>query len=461
MSDKLRIKIHDYDNTAILRELIDEFLSPEDYVLLPDDGFVKDRALHINLQGSQDKDEIKREIFDRLGEITGRYPDWGILTGVRPVKLAGERMEQGYSQQQVIDEMTGSYRLTEGKARLITDTYIRQRRVFGRAPANSAGIYIGIPFCPTRCVSCSFASIQVPEEEIGRYLPALYREIEYTGQRMKQYGLAAESLYFGGGTPTTLNAEQLRELLQRAWDAFGGTSLKEFTVEAGRPDTIDGEKLDVLKDAGVTRISINPQSMHQKTLDAIGRNHTPDDIRRAFREASERKFKVINADLIAGLPGETPEEFRQSLQSVLDMGANNVTVHTLAVKRASRLRDIDRDYHYKAADRVAAMLQSSRTILGSAGFVPYYLYRQKHMAGYFENTGWCRDNEDGTVTDGLYNVRIMDEHQTIIALGAGGISKRYYPENNLLIRCPNVTNYQEYIRRIDEMLERKENKLWR
>ena len=204
------------------------------------------------------------------------------------------------------------------------------------------------------------------------------------------------------------------------------------------------------------RISINPQSMRQETLDAIGRSHTPEDIRRAFALAARTGFRVINADLIAGLPGEAEEDFRDSLRQVLELGANNVTVHTLAVKRASRLKDIDSDYHYRDADTVAAMLEDSREILGEHGFVPYYLYRQKHMAGFFENTGYCLGE-----TDGLYNIRIMDEHQTIAALGAGGISKRYYPEINRLERVPNVTNYLEYIRRIDEMCARKENKLWR
>ena len=456
MSDKYRIKIHGWEKPAIMRELIDEFLQPEEYDLLPDDGFFYDRAIHINTDGSTDRDTIKAELFDRLKEITGRCPDWRILTGVRPVKLAGEMLESTGSREQVLKTLTGPYRLTDEKSNLIVDTYELQDKVFGKPHPDSVGIYIGIPFCPTRCVYCSFASNQVPDSEIERYMPALLHEVEVSGSRMRESGIFAESIYIGGGTPTTLSEKQLEALLLKTRECLDAAHAAEFTVEAGRPDTITPGKLSLLKQMGVSRISINPQSMQQKTLDAIGRFHTPEDIEKAFREAERVGFPVINADLIAGLPGETEEDFRDTLTKVLALGANNITVHTLAVKRASRLKDIDESYHYKAADIVAKMLSYSREILSDRGFSPYYLYRQKHMAGYFENTGWALPG-----TENLYNVRIMDEHQTIVALGAGGISKRYYPETNRLERVPNVTNYREYIDRIEEMLIRKENKLWR
>ena len=455
-TERIRIKIHGWEKPAVMRELIDEFVRPEEYELLPDDGFRCDQCIHINLAGSTDRDEIKAELFDRLYELTGRRPDWGILTGVRPVKLAGEMLEKVQNPDAVLHTLTGPYRLSEEKANLIVDTYNRQNSIFGKPKPNAVGIYIGIPFCPTRCVYCSFASNQVPDSEIERYMPVLLKEIAYTGKRMKEYGLEAESIYIGGGTPTTLSEGQLKTLLTEVKNSLHSPETREFTVEAGRPDTITPEKLAVLEILGVDRISINPQSMQQKTLDRIGRFHTPQDIERAFREARQFGFSVINADLIAGLPGETADDFRDTLQRILSMGANNITVHTLAVKRASRLKDIDGNYHYKAADTVAEMLRYSKETLTENGFHPYYLYRQKHMAGYFENTGWSLPGAEN-----LYNVRIMDEHQTIIALGAGGISKRYYPETNRLERVPNVTNYREYIDRIDEMLIRKENKLWR
>ena len=226
-------------------------------------------------------------------------------------------------------------------------------------------------------------------------------------------------------------------------------------MEAGRPDTITAEKLAALREAGVERISINPQSMHEKTLERIGRNHKPQDIIGAFEMAEKYEFSSINADLIAGLPGESTEDFVKSLKEIIALAPENITVHCLAVKRASRLVDIDKDFHYKQAERVAEQLNASREMLKEAGYIPYYLYRQKHMAGAFENTGYCKKDKDC-----IYNVRIMDEHQTIIALGAGGITKVYYPEENRLERVPNVTNYQEYIARIDEMLDRKEKNLF-
>lgn len=456
MKNTIKIKIHNVKNTQILRELIDEFLPPENYELMSDDGFIKDGCLHINLKRSQDKDDIRREIFNSLKAITGYTPPWGILTGVRPVKLAGELLEELGNKEKVYKTLTEKFYISHEKAVLILNTYDRQISKCGKAPYNSVSLYIGIPFCPTRCVYCSFTSNQVGNEEIEKYLVALYKEIKYVGKKLIQYGINLESLYIGGGTPTTLNHTQLKSLLEVICSSFDMSKLKEFTVEAGRPDTIDSLKLDILKEFNVDRISINPQSMKQETLDIIGRNHSPDDIRTAFKIAKAKKFPIINADLIAGLPGENNEDFINTLKEILKLGANNITIHTLAVKRASRLKDIDNNYHYKVANEVERMINSANQILLKNKFHPYYLYRQKHMAGGLENTGYELND-----TDSIYNVRIMDEHQTIIALGAGGITKRYYKENNKLERIPNVSNYQEYIRRIDEMIQRKEDKLWR
>ncbi|WP_303857447.1 coproporphyrinogen dehydrogenase HemZ [Aminicella lysinilytica] len=455
MSDKgfkIRIKIHGFTNLSIMRELIDEFLPPDNYELLEDDGFRTDSALHINLEGSCDKDEIKRELFSKLSAITGKRPDWGILTGVRPVKLAGEIMS-GSSRDKALEILTKDYFLTENKAELIVDTYSHQYNNYGNPKPDTVGVYIGIPFCPTRCLYCSFASNQVPESEIERYMPALLHEIEYTGNAMKHKDVRPETIYIGGGTPTTLTAEQLDRMLTAVETTMDLSELKEFTIEAGRPDTITEDKLMVMKNHGVGRISINPQSMKARTLELIGRSHSPEDIVKAFDLAKSVGFDSINADLIAGLPEENSDDFRNTLDKVIEMGADNITIHTLAVKRASRLKDIDEDYHYKVAETVGKMLAEARQTLAAEGLSPYYLYRQKHMAGFFENTGYCREG-----IDCLYNIRIMDEHQTILALGAGGISKIYYPSTDKLERIPNVTNYEQYIDRIDEMCERKENK---
>ena len=345
--------------------------------------------------------------------------------------------------------------LSREKADLLIDTYRYQQEVCGKPPHNSIGLYIGIPFCPTRCLYCSFTSNQVPESEILRYLEALKKEIEYVGKRMKETGLWSESIYIGGGTPTTLTAEQLDDLLTTVEDNIDLSNTVEFTVEAGRPDTITFEKLQSIKRHGVQRISINPQSMKERTLELIGRSHQPADIIKAFEKSNRVGIPMVNADIIAGLPEEEPEDFADTLKKILELAPENITVHTLAVKRASRLVEVDKDYHYKQGERVKEMLDISREMLSKAGYRPYYLYRQKHMAGSFENVGYCKEE-----TPCIYNIRIMEEHQTILALGAGGISKMYYPEENRLERVPNVSNYEIYISRLDEMLERKEKNIF-
>lgn len=447
-----KIKIRNFEKKYLLDELIKIFLRPDQYVLIEDD---EDVDLVFNEENFPEKYSIYRQIYDKLSALTGKKPEWGILTGIRPVKLCGELYEKNQDMGKTLQILTEEYYISQEKAQLLMDTYLHQVDFCGRAPEKSAGIYIGIPFCPTRCVYCSFASNQVPDSEIAKYLTALHKEIAYTGRRMQECGIVPETIYIGGGTPTTLTADQLESLIEKIKASFDLSQLREFTIEAGRPDTITEEKLAVIKRAGIERISINPQSMKQHTLDLIGRSHKPEDITDAFALAKKHHFQSINADLIAGLPEENTEDFVNTLQELIALSPENITVHCLAVKRASRLVDIDKDFHYKQAEIVAEMLAESRRILGDAGYIPYYMYRQKHMAGAFENTGYCKKDKDC-----IYNIRIMDEHQTIIALGAGGITKVYYPAENRLERVANVTNYQEYINRIDEMLDRKEKNLF-
>ena len=296
----------------------------------------------------------------------------------------------------------------------------------------------------------------MPDAEIARYLEALKQEIAYVGRRMQETGLWAESIYIGGGTPTTLTAEQLDALLGTVEAAIDLSKLKEFTVEAGRPETITYEKLEVLQQHHIARISINPQSMHAKTLELIGREHRPDDIVKAFQRADWVGIPIVNADVITGLPEESPADFAETMEALLALDPENITVHTLAVKRASRLVEVDKDFHYKQGETVKEMLAVAQQKLKAAGFRPYYLYRQKHMAGAFENTGYCKGD-----TPCIYNIRIMEEKQTILALGAGGISKVYYPDENRLERVPNVSNYEIYISRLEEMLDRKEQNIFK
>ena len=433
-----KIRIRNFEKKNLIDELIQVFLRPSEYEITDgaDDAASGDEILTFNGDGNLDRDGIKREVYGKLSRITGLKPEWGILTGIRPVKLCSELFDR-----------TGKEDVTK--------MYLYQQEFAGKAPDKSACVYIGIPFCPTRCLYCSFASNQVADSEIARYLTALLEEVRFVGRRMKETGMYAESLYIGGGTPTTLSAEQLKILMDEVRNSFDLSGLREYTVEAGRPDTITDEKLQAIRSGGADRISINPQSMKKRTLELIGRSHSPEDIVKAFETAKGFGFKSINADVIAGLPKEDVTDFTDTLTRVMNLGADNITVHCLAVKRASRLIEEDPDFHYRQGETVGRMLAESRRILTDAGFRPYYLYRQKHMAGAGENTGWCRPG-----TEGIYNMRIMDEHQSNIALGAGGISKIYYPAENRLERVANVTNYEQYIDRIDEMIKRKEDNIF-
>lgn len=455
--------IENVSNKYEYAELIKIFLSPDDFAMYTEAEFAelseKDRnsieAIHFNSHHFDDKNEIKRELYKFLSKETGYTAPWGILTGVRPVKLTGEIFDCLGNEQAVRDELKNTYLLSEEKINLLIETYNYQQKVCGKASHNSVGIYIGIPFCPTRCLYCSFTSNQVSDDEIARYIEALEKEIRYVGRRMKETGLYAETIYIGGGTPTTLTSKQLDNLLDVVEESFDMTDLREFTVEAGRPDTITTEKLNTIKKHNIERISINPQSMKPETLKLIGRSHSADDILSAFAAADNSNISIINTDLITGLPEELPSDFKNTLDTVISLKPKNITVHTLAVKRASRLIEQDKDYHYRQGEIVGQMLEISRDTLRENGYVPYYLYRQKHMAGSFENVGYCKND-----TPCIYNIRIMEEKQTIIALGAGGISKMYYPEENRLERVPNVSNYEIYISRLEEMLNRKEEKIF-
>ena len=388
---------------------------------------------------------------------------WGELTGVKPVKLTRELFKgnpyngrQPHEKDEVFRILTEERGLSREKADLIIEIYEYQQQVLKGENYTSCGLYIGIPFCPTRCLYCSFTSNQKPYEEIERYLEALIKEIGYVGKRLKETGMGIETIYIGGGTPTTLDDGQLERLLDAVLHNFDLCKLREFTLEAGRPDTITKEKLSIARTHGVDRISINPQSMKKRTLELIGRSHSPEDILRAFEIADASGIPVVNCDLIAGLPEEDVGDFEKTLETVLGLGPLNITVHTLALKRASRLIEQDTTYHETHSDVVSDMIELSHEMLRGAAYRPYYLYRLKRMAGALENTGWCKDD-----TAGIYNIRIMDEQQSILALGAGGMSKVFFPEENRLERVPNVSNYEVYIERLQEMLERKEQGIFK
>ncbi|MBO5994111.1 MAG: coproporphyrinogen dehydrogenase HemZ, partial [Firmicutes bacterium] len=355
---------------------------------------------------------------------------WGDLTGVKPVKLTRELFKgnpyngrQPHEREEVYRILTEDRGLSREKAELLIEIYEYQQRVLKGENYLSCGLYIGIPFCPTRCLYCSFTSNQKPYEEVERYLQALLKEIEYVGRRCRETGMGIETIYIGGGTPTTLDEGQLERLLDSVLHNFDLCKLREFTLEAGRPDTISSGKLRIARDHGVDRISINPQSMKERTLELIGRSHSPKDILRAFEIADNSGIPVVNCDLIAGLPEESVGDFQQTLETIIGLKPMNITIHTLALKRASRLIEQDSTYHETHSDVVSDMIELSHRMLRGQAYRPYYLYRLKRMAGALENTGWCKHD-----TAGIYNIRIMDEQQSIIALGAGGMTKVFFPE---------------------------------
>ena len=431
---------------------------------LPDDGFEtipyngspirylpSGNSYLVNEKGSDDREEIKREFYGLLSELTGTRPPWGTLTGVRPLKPALAICSQS-SVEEMEKVMKERYLMTDAKASLIADIAEYQLKHVSGVPWEKASLYAGIPFCPTRCAYCSFASNVAPAEDHAAYLENLLKETAYMGRLASEHGTGLESVYIGGGTPTTLTAVQLERLIKGISEAFDiDPAGLEFTVEAGRPDTITKEKLDTLRRLGVSRISINPQSMKDRTLRLIGRDHTADDIREGYRLAGETGFDAINADIIAGLPEEDEKDFTDTLAEIIDLGADNITIHTLSVKKGSRLKENDPVYYRKNAETVSAMLDISRDMLTEAGFRPYYIYRQKHQTGALENVGWCRPGKHS-----IYNIRIMEDKQTIIGLGAGAVGKVYYPDEDRLERIANVSNYRLYSERFDEMLARKD-----
>ena len=451
-----RFYINNTDDDYHYLELGREFLPDDGFEVIPYngaslDGLLAGMSFFINPGMSSDRDEIKREMYELLSDITGIRPPWGTLTGVRPLKPALS-IAAASSPQEMKKEMQRRYLISPGKASLLADIAAYQLGNVKGVPWDKASVYAGIPFCPTRCAYCSFASNVAPPEDRAAYLADLIRETQYAGRLAKEHGTKIESIYIGGGTPTTLDPDQLAELIRTVAKAFGtDPETIEFTVEAGRPDTITEEKLSSMRSLGISRISINPQTMKDETLRLIGRDHSAEDIRKAYSMASGAGFDVINADLIAGLPGEDEKDFERSLREIIYLGANNITIHTLSVKRGSRLKESDPDYYRKNTRTVSGMLDISRDMLSKEGFRPYYIYRQKHQIAALENTGWCRPGKHS-----IYNIRIMEDKQTVIGLGAGAVGKVYHPEEDRLERIANVSNYRIYSERFDEMLARKD-----
>ena len=387
--------------------------------------------------------------FYRAGTaVLGQEPPWGALTGVRPVKLPTRAMLGGKTPEEARAELEREYRVSPSRAQLAVDCARASLAARDSLRPDEVSLYVGIPFCPTRCAYCSFVSNSVEKSFhlVEPYLEALLAEVDSAAELVRDLGLRIKSFYMGGGTPTTLTAEQMDRLLGRLNDKFDMSHTVEYTVEAGRPDTITAEKLAALRRNGVTRVSINPQSMDDRVLAAIGRRHTADDIRRAMELVAAADFPHVNMDLIAGLPEDSPEGFRRSLDEVIAMGADDITVHTLSLKKGSRITL--EGTRLPAVEEVAAMLDYADGTLRGAGFAPYYLYRQKYMSGSFENVGWCRP---GGV--GWYNIYIMEELHSILSLGAGGSTKMVDSARQRIERVFNLKYPQEYIQRPEKVRE--------
>ena len=396
------------------------------------------------------KNAFKRFLYQVLSELTGKTLPWGNLTGIRPTKIAMELLEQGKTEAEIIDFMQEEHFVSEQKARLSLDIAKRERAILKELHyENGYSLYIGIPFCPTTCLYCSFTSypVCVWEKRMDEYLDCVFREIDYVAEAFRDRVL--DTIYIGGGTPTSLSAERLDRLLTKLEQTFDIASLKEYTVEAGRADSITREKLEVIKKHHVSRISVNPQTMKDETLRLIGRQHTVAQVVDAFHMARETGFDNINMDLILGLPGETAQDVAATVEMVKKLDPDNLTVHSLAIKRASRLHQWIEENGIMSIRNTDETMAIAAAGARDMGMKPYYLYRQKNMSGNFENTGYAKEGKNG-----IYNILIMEEKQTIVALGAGSITKRVFPDGRIE-RCDNVKDVKLYIEQINEMIERK------
>ncbi len=411
-----------------------------------------DKSEIINIK--EKKRKIKTAIFRLLTKITGYTPVWGILTGIRPAKTVNDLIDDGMTEKEALDFLCEKYFVSEEKAKLSIKVALEERNILKASNKDDISVYIGIPFCPTRCLYCSFTSYPLFQykNKVDKYIDTLIKEIEFISDYTSKYNV--KNIYIGGGTPTSLNEEQLERLLTAVDNNFDVKNTVEYTVEAGRPDTITEQKLVIMKNHNVSRISINPQTMNQKTLDLIGRKHTVEDIKYIFEKAREIGHNNINMDIILGLPEEKAADVAHTMEEIMKLSPENVTVHTLAVKRASRLKEQFDLYTLTSLEEMEKMLSVSYSYAEKMGLKPYYMYRQKNMVGSFENVGYCKEG-----TEGIYNVEIMEENQTIFGCGAGATTKTVDKETGRIERIFNVKSVDDYISRIDEMLDRKKEGL--
>ena len=417
---------------------------------------------HIDVDVS--KNELKRNIYTLLSKETGKELPWGNLTGIRPTRIVMNLMEEGRSDDEIRSYMKDTYFVSDEKIELSLLIAHREKEILRDIDyENGYSLYIGIPFCPTRCLYCSFTAYPIGAYSgvVDDYLTCLEKEIDYVAENFKDKTL--DTIYIGGGTPTTLEPHQIERLLTYLYSKVDVSKVKELTVESGRPDSITRDKLRVMKKLGVTRISVNPQSMKDETLELIGRRHTVAQLIDAFNMAREEGFDNINMDIILGLPGEVDRDVAYTMEEIGKLDPDDLTVHSLAIKRGSKLAEILTERKMKAESEglvlhgesdealiMSKMMKEAEEGAAKMGLLPYYLYRQKNISGNYENTGYARKGKAG-----IYNILINEEVQSIVALGAGTVTKRVYGYDGRIERCDNVKDIKLYMEQIDEMIERK------
>lgn len=406
----------------------------------------------VNIDPNTDEDNIMLEIcavvYEMFTQAFGIKLAWGMLTGVRPVRLMRNLYKKHGDIEKVKDIFKNQYFVTDEKIKLCSDIFNLQKNIIDNCRPNDYSLYISIPFCPTRCSYCSFVSVGSTNASklMEQYVEKLCEEIKYTAQTAKKAKLNLKTIYIGGGTPTAVSADQLKRIMQTVKDNFDISKLEEYTVEAGRPDCTTKEKLQIIKDLGADRVSINPQTFSDEVLKAIGRKHTHQDFVDCYKMAKEIGFKSINTDLIAGLPLDTVEGFEKSLKGCIELGAENITVHTLTLKRASNIVTNNQNNTYADVEQMLA----KNAMLGENGYVPYYMYRQKSTLQSLENVGFSQPCHES-----LYNIYIMEEIQTIISCGAGGVTKVVGADGELK-RIYNYKYPTEYVKDFDTILTRKD-----
>lgn len=393
---------------------------------------------------------LKKTLYTVLAQVTDRDVPWGVLTGIRPTKVVHHYKKANYSESAINEKLMEDYCISREKVSLMMEIAKKEEEILSKNKEGEISLYIGIPFCPTRCLYCSFTSYSLKEKGqlVDAYLDALIKEIKHVSKITQ--GSPIRSLYVGGGTPTSLNDHQLERLLKEIEKRFNIGEIQEYTVEAGRPDTLNRNKLKIMKQYKVGRISINPQTMSQETLNAVDRSHSVEDIVDTFHMAREEGHDNINMDLIVGLPGEDLSDVSNTMLGIQKLKPDSITVHTLAIKRASRLKEEIEEYDLGKVEDIQGMLGITERGAKEMGMEAYYMYRQKDILGNFENVGYALPGKES-----IYNIQMIAEQETIIAMGAGAVSKIVSEDGKKIERIPNVKNLEQYIDRIDEMIERK------